>query len=986
MSDSNLISPLLDGFSMGPPMSEHNGVRCCPAIKEKSDKKYIVKIITVPPSQAQLDALLIAGAYRDPADAMDYFRRQGEDIMKEAELLKTLSALDGFLSYDGWQMEPITKRRLGYEICLVGSYKRSLEKYVRRNPVTHLEAMNLGLDLCSALSVCRQAGALYVDLKPSNIFMSAKKEYRIGDLGFVMLDAMRYTALPDKYRSLYTPPELHDPMASLNLTVDTYAVGMILYQLYNDGQLPFQGKAPDTPLPSPVNADYELAEIIMKAIHPDPAQRWDDPKDLGHALVNYMQRNAVNDVPITVHMPLDVEPDIPSTPPADEPAPEDAGPEQLAPAEAVQPVPPPQDADEATPVEEAPSDEADAAEPEQEAAPSLPAEDETLPGEEDAEALQPHEMSDELSRIMAKADDLISHETPQTVVVPQIPEIPEPTDPFAFIKEDEPEDADTLLDLPPEEPAQPEPEPKKKKKGRKGFVSDKAKKRSKKILSTLLTLLILAGIGAGAFWLYQNLYLQRIDSISIVGERNQLTVNIDTQTDNALLSVTCADNYGNVSTQQVVANQAVFTGLQPNTMYKIELHIDGFHALVGQTSEVFTTDTTTSIVTFTAVAGQEDGSVMLNFTVDGEEPEEWALICQAEGEEAQRKTFTGHSITLEDLNVGKVYTFTLDAGEDLSLSGITSLEYMVTRLILAQDLTIVSNGGSDLTIRWNSPGDIVVDSWTVRCYNADGYEEQLTVHDTEVLLTGIDSTVSYTVEVTAAGMTQPARASITANPISITAFHADTSDVSSLGIQWEFTGTAPASGWLLMYTVDGSSSENVMKCAEASATISPKLPGANYQFTIQTADAVSIFNNLQTYTCPEGPAFEGNGLTAQDITASLLKRPEEENWRFDSVGSDAVTNSFHSGEAISIGLKTDTNFYLPGTQMEALYVIRDGYGNVLPSLASQEKLIWKDIWYGGNNHYGELNLPQAPTTPGNYNVSVYFDGSLVTSLDFTITE
>ena len=210
MSDPKLISPLLDGFAMGSPLGEHDGVRCCPAIRENSDKKYIVKIIAIPASQVQMDALLLAGAYRDPADAMDYFKRQGEDVMKEAELLKKLSALEGFLPYEAWQMEPITKHRLGYEVYLVSSYKRSLDKYVRRNPVTHLEAMNMGLDLCDALSVCRQAGALYVDLKPSNVFLSEKKEYRIGDLGFVSLDALSYTALPDKYRSPYSPPELSE--------------------------------------------------------------------------------------------------------------------------------------------------------------------------------------------------------------------------------------------------------------------------------------------------------------------------------------------------------------------------------------------------------------------------------------------------------------------------------------------------------------------------------------------------------------------------------------------------------------------------------------------------------------------------------------------------------------------------------------------------------------------------------------------------------
>lgn len=963
MSDPKLISPLLDGFSMGNPMSEHDGVRCCPAIKENSDKKYIVKIISIPASQVQMDALLLAGAYKDPADAMDYFREVGEGVMKEAELLSKLSKLEGFLPYERWQMEPITKRRLGYEVYLISSYKRSLEKYVRRNPVTQLEAVNLGLDLCSALTVCRSAGALYVDLKPSNIFMSDKKEYRISDLGFVELDALKYTALPNKYRSPYTPPELHDPMATLNLTADTYATGMILYQLYNDGQLPFRDKAPEEELPPPINADYELAEIIMKAIHPDPAQRWTDPKEMGHALVDYMQRNAVNDVPITPHTPLEVDPEDvvffqKKAEAGDEEEPAGAAPESSAEAEA-----PREDAAETVSAEPA-------------------VEDETAPGDADTETLQPHEMSDELSKIIEKADDLLAHETPEGVV---LPEIPDPPDPFAFITEDSDEidDSDVPLDPVMEDPE--DPSKKKKKRGKK-FVSPEGKRRGKKFFSTVLVLLILAAIGCGGFWFYQNFYLQTIDGITIGGDRNQLSVTIDSAVDNSLLSVTCSDNYGNVMRENIVDGQAVFTGLLPNTMYTIRLNIEGFHKLVGQTSDIFTTETTTGIVTFSAITGAEDGSVMLNFTVDGDEPEQWTMVYSADGEQEQRQTFTGHSVTINGLTVGKIYTFTLDAGEDLSLSGKTSLEYMASRLILAQNLLITSNGGSDMTIRWNAPGDIVVDSWSVRCYSESGYDKQLTVSDTEVYLTDIDPAVSYTVEVTAVGMTQPARTSITANPINITAFSVDDSDSGSLEIRWEHTGNTPSGGWLLMYTVDGSDSKNVVKCSTPSATITPRIPGAKYQFTIQAADATSIFSNVQTYTCPAAQSFEANGLSAGDITGQLLKTPDNETWTYDSVSQDAFTDQFAAGDKISIVLHGSTNFYLTDMELKILYVIRDAHGNALPDLASQADGNWRDIWYGGDTHYGELDLPTTPTTAGDYELSIYFDGAQVAVINFSITE
>lgn len=964
MSEPKLISPLLDGFAMGAPMSSHDGVQCCPAIRENSDKKYIVKIISVPASQVQMDALLLAGAYRDPADAMDYFREVGGDVMKEAEFLQKLSKLEGFLSYENWQMEPITSKRLGYQIYLVGSYKRSLEKYVRRNPVTHLEAVNLGLDLCGALSVCREAGALYVDLKPNNVFVSEKKEYRIGDLGFVQMDALKYTALPDKYRSVYTPPELHDPMATLNLTADTYALGMILYQLYNDGQLPFRDKAPEEALPSPANADYELAEIIMKAIHPDPAQRWQDPKELGKALAGYMQRNVVNDTPITPYTALELNPEdvvVQSEEKVPAAVTAQAATEKAAAS-------PETASDDAAPPASAPSSDAD----------------ETLPDEADADSLLPHEMSDELSRMISKAEDLLSHETPEGVSVPEVPEEP---DPFAFVAKnfDEVDDSDVPFDpIMNEERDRREEE----KQRQKAFKAAQTKRRMKKALSFLITLLILALIGFAGFWYYQHQYLQTVDAIHVTGDRNQLTVTVDSQIDPSLLTVICSDNYGNVATQPLSSESVSFSDLLPNTIYRIELEIEGFHKLVGQTSDIFTTDTTTNIVSFTAVTGSVDGSVVLNLAVDGQEPEEWTVVYRAEGEEEQRQTFTGHSVTINGLAVSKVYTFTLEADEDLSLSGTTSLDFMASRLILAENLTITSTGSNDMTVHWNAPGDIVVDSWNVRCYNDAGYEEQRTVTDTEVYFTGVDPAQSYTVEVTASGMTQAARTSITANPINITAFHVDDSDYKEMTLSWEHTGAAPSGGWLVMYTIDGSESSSVIKCDSTSAVIRPQIPGADYQFTVHAADATSIFGNVYDYACPEASdfAYEDAGLTAQDIEAHLVKTPDQEGWQFDSMSEDDFTDQFQVGDGISIVLHGTTNFHLPGYELNILYVIEDAHGNVFPDLVSEDSDWWKELWYAGDYHYGELDVPTVPTNPGSYKLIVYFNGMKVTSLDFTITE
>jgi len=970
LSEEKRISPLLDGFTLGSPMSEHNGVRCCPAIKENAEKKYIVKVITIPATQVQMDALLLAGAFKDPSGAMEYYKEVADDVVREAELLQKLSRLEGFLPYDGWQIEPITRKRLGYEVYLLGSYKRSLEKHLRSSPVTQLEAINLGLDICSALSVCRQAGALYVDLKPSNIFMSEQKEYRIGDLGFVALNALSYTSLPTKYISAYTPPELEDPMASLNTTADTYALGMILYQLYNDSQLPSRDDVQSATIPSPVNADYELAEIILKAIHSDPEQRWQDPGAMGQALVAYMQRNSVNDVPITPHTPL-----VPAEEPVIPEAVEDT--EEISRQES--------SADGETALTEA--TEAESTEENQPKESVMEPQDETVPGEEDADLLQPHEMSEELSRIVAKADDLIAHELPEGVVVPEPPELP---DPFEFAKEDSDEIDDSDIPTEPlmdEEPENTEAPPAKRKTKKKRFVTPAYKRRVRRFLTTLLLLAIAIVLGLCCWIYYQMFYLQEVSGITVFGNDNQLTVMIDSEADPSAIKVICSDPYGNVRTEYAEDGKITFTKLLPDTTYSIVLETEGFHKLCGETTAEFTTDANINIVSFQAVAGPEDGSVVLNFTVDGEEPDEWSVICTADAEEDHIQSFVGHSVTVDNLTVGKVYQFTLRAADDLTLSGETSIDVLAPRLIFAKDLTVTSTDGQDMIISWIAPGDAVVDSWEVHCYNNRGFDVRFSVTEEKAVIPGADPAEGYTVEVTASGMTQPARLAITENPYRITGFTVtDPEDptLEELELSWEFAGEAPKDGWRLMYTIDTAPTPVVVPCETSSATIIPRIPDAKYRFAIQAADGTTVFNSVYSYQSPETSAFDKHGLRPETVQADLLKTPADANWRYETINDSAFTDTFQSGDAISVVLRAQSPFYHPGNETRILYVYRDTHGNVYQDLTAQEKVYWKNIWSGGDVKTGELDVPTAPVNPGSYVLEIYIDGMIMAQIPLTV--
>lgn len=972
MSEQKLISPLLDGFVMGDPMSNHDGVRCCPAMKENSDEKYIVKIISVPASQRQLDALLLTGAYQDAASATEYFKELADGIVQEAELLQQLAKLEGFLAYDGWQVVPMEDNKLGYEIYLIGSYKRSLEKHLRRNTMTHLGAVNLGLDLCAALSILRRAGYMYVDLKPANIYLSGEREFRIGDLGFAKLSSLKFSSLPSKYRSCYTPPELHDALATLNPTADIYAVGMILYQIYNNGVLPYENQAPAKALPAPMNADYEMAEIIQKAIDPNPRKRWQTPIEMGKALVSYMQRNTINDVPI-------VPPAIPQPTPV--PVPEETV-SDIEPVEVAIPIPLDEE-NESTVVDDFPEKKEPADSPkelsEELSFMSEMVSDETAPDEKDGNDLDT-EMSEEVNSMLAQADELLMHEIPDPVTVPEPKEPPQENEEESNAEDEDEDEIGAMINS-----ANPVSFDNDDDEDEEYFAENQHHHRKgRSWVKALITIMILVLLGGTGYYYYQNFYLLEIDNLYIKAEADSIHVKVITDVDETLLTVVCTDTYGNTKQEALVDGEAVFSDLNPDTQYKITIESEGFHQLDGSYFGSCSTEKQTNIIDFTAKTGTEDGSVILNFTVEGPETQDWMVEYVAEGEETKSVSFTGHMVAINGLTVGKVYTFTLvpSPGSEQWVVGNDSLEFTASKIVVAQNLTIVSCEDGVLTAKWDVPYDAAVESWTVRCYSEDGYDETATVTNAAVQFDGISTDKAYTVEVTASGMSQNARAYVSANPNTITGIQVDDSDPDVLTVSWTFEGNAPEGGWLLMYSMDGSESPDAIRCESTSGTIETRVPKASYALTIQAADGSTVFGNQLRYVCPEAESFDKFSLPADQIQASLCPTPEKENWTYADVAEDDYTTTYAPGDKVSFVLYAAKKFYTNNEDIEIMYVIRNAEGSVLPELLNTETRNWRSMWY---NRYASLDIPQMPTANGEYTIEVYFNNAFVLSKNFTIT-
>jgi len=1053
VSENKLISPMLDNFDVGGSISDHNGVQCFPAMRKNTDERYIVKTVSIPASQKQLDALLLTGAFPDAASALTYFKEQADITVDELETLKKLSQLEGFLPYEDWQVVP-KEEGVGFDVHMISAYRRSLRKYFQREPMTHLTAVNLGLDLCAALAVCRRCGYLYVDLKPNNIYLVNDREFRIGDLGFLRLDSLKYATVPDKYRSQYSAPELQDPFAVITPTIDIYAVGLILYQAYNGGELPFTDVyTPGAKFDAPLYADYEMSEIILKACDPDPGARWQDPIEMGQALVSYMQRNGANDTPIITAVPVvptddstaniisEVEQflteddidlsdidltDIPeidsyeetdsvneSTEETDAPA-EDTTDTEVAQAE--EPIAEVTEdiADEETTSEEVPADTPDDPTSVFENLSFLDElnEDETSP-ENNISDVDYDEVSEELSEILSQADELVSHPVPEPAVAPDAPEVPVPaievaevatdltnaeaetdeaadeqesteeTDdssaaPAFDISAEEDEDvvaaiADAMKDDEQEEPASEDAE----EDDSVEVVEEEHAKSSNHILRNIIIFLLVAIVAVAGFLYYRFIYLQPIYSIMVDGDESSMVVLVDSDVDESLLNVVCSDAHGHQLSAPVVNGVASFANLAPDTGYNVKVVMDGFHKLTGETAVSYSTPAQTNIVQFSAVTGAEDGSVILNFTVEGPDTGNWSVAYSAAGEEEKVEPMLSHMITITGLTVGKEYTFTLIPGDDMYITGTNQTTFTASNLVYAQDVNIVSCVDGKLTVSWVAPQETTVENWTVRCYTDSGYNETVITAETTAVFENIDSAIAHTVEVIAAGMSVSERSYMAANAATVSNFQVTPTGNGCMNLTWE-ASAVPDGGWVLLYNIEGMETQGTVTCSGNSAQVKPMVPGATYRFTLQQANGDAVLTAPLTFQAPDAQDFSGYGMTRSTIDFATCKCPGGD-WSWSDVGSSGYTNTFSTDETISLVGNLQTKSSVSDDIIITLYVFRDQDGNIV-SYSFQERT-WRNMW---SQSYGEFDVTQTPAQAGKYTLSVYFNGKLATEEPITI--
>ncbi len=976
MSAPRLISPLLDNFVMGEPIYNQGGIRILPAMKQDKEEKYIVKIISIPANQSQVDALLITGAYKDADAVNSYFAELADGTIREAGVLSKLSNSGGFDGYENMQVVPMDDGN-GYDVYLLAPYRPTWDRVSQQKSITQLDGYNLALDLCAALSVARRNGYLYANLKPESVSVTTSGSYHISDLGLIDLTYLQYSSLPTGYFSKYTAPEIADAYSSLNSTLDVYALGMMLYEIFNDG-LPFDGvRASATEYAAPAYAEEEFGQIILKAIHPEPAERWQSPTEMGQAIVSLMQRKGVSDtpiVPVVEESEVDEQTDVPvleETEVTDEIISETA-------TEVTEDENTEEEIVEDNPAE----DETSSPAIDNDGSEMINAKEETVSNSVDPETDQ--EITDEEQPPIPVETDAITEGDAAESTGNILEKADELLEDLGVISEETSED-ETYEQLAIEEPAEEEQITDVQDDGTKCQAADeseeesKPKKSGKRKALIICSAILIALLIIGGLFFYRHIYLQEIDSLFVTGEADTVTVTVSTDIDSSKLTVVCTDANGNTYEADLVDYKATVSGLPAETNYTVSLNIDGFHKLIGKTECTYATPQKTVIKDFTVLNGTEEGTAEVSYQLDGPNDGEWTVAFSAQGEEPIVASAIDGKAIITGLTSGKPYTVTLSSSAPLYMDKNVQLSFTPGPSIKPINPHIVSCIDGKLTVAWSIPEDAGNASWVVRCYNNESYDETIVVNEGTASFNIPDDKKAYTVEVSAQGQAAKETLLVSDNAVTLSDFNIDTSLPGRITLNWTASADVPEGGYIVSYTVDGVQVKETITTNSNSLTLLGAVPNADHTFYFASSNGSSVLSAPITVKATGENPFSAFGVKAGNMRFNLCPRPSKNNWSYKDVKSSAYTTTFAVGQKAGVAARILSRYYTSDEVVATVYVFRNADGAIVHTCFTEQE--WGDMW---SNGYGAFDIPSLPELSGSYKLDMYIDGGLVFQTKVTI--
>ena len=252
-----------------------------------------IKVIPIPSSRGELNSVRLET--NDENSTREYFKNVVDECIKEICTMEYFRGNSHIVSVEDFKVVEYLDE-IGWDIYIRMEFLGSFLDYCTGRELMERGIIKLGIDLCRALEYCGQLRIIHRDIKPENIFVSRFGDFKLGDFGIARELERSRGSMSRKGTYSYMAPEMYkgEPCDS---SVDIYSLGIVLYRLMNKNRLPFLNmrkqlitfhdkeealtlRMSGEPLPRPVDASSELAEIILRACAYDVKERYQDPEQM----------------------------------------------------------------------------------------------------------------------------------------------------------------------------------------------------------------------------------------------------------------------------------------------------------------------------------------------------------------------------------------------------------------------------------------------------------------------------------------------------------------------------------------------------------------------------------------------------------------------------------------------------------------------------------------------------------------------------------
>ena len=258
-------------------------------------EKSAMKVLRVPENDAEVASIQAQGvSWRNTEQ---YYESYVDGIQNEIRIMQQFIGNSHIVSYEDYAIRK-RNNQIGWDLYIRMELLTGLPDYLKAHPYDEKLIVKMGMDIAQGLRDCHNKGIIHRDVKPDNIFVNERENFKLGDFGISRSAPGSQDLLSFKGTPGYMAPEVFR-MWSTDERSDIYSLGMVLYQYLNDNRMPFvpervtpnvietarQRRFAGEPIPAPAHGSQRLKSIVLRALEARPENRFQTAEEMYFALM-----------------------------------------------------------------------------------------------------------------------------------------------------------------------------------------------------------------------------------------------------------------------------------------------------------------------------------------------------------------------------------------------------------------------------------------------------------------------------------------------------------------------------------------------------------------------------------------------------------------------------------------------------------------------------------------------------------------------------